>query len=714
MLRFFTFVNSLLNQEQLPSANGPHYTICELTTSELVGDTFCVTSSAYPQVAYEESTVKSTVEIISNGRKSDTLLKSCRVILKQEDRGKVSCYLLAECLDEEEAVWALTAITATLSPFLNHGSISLPKKLLESLILPKPQPVDKLLPHLVEVMEHQPEIYPHWYRIAQALLQVMSYRSSCDNTPVTTTGTTSSKTGHLSIPRVVDLINTPGTFKTSQNSILTRNHQQLALIVTENEDLNENNEEFLTPCASPMNPFPFSLDDSVIESKNNPLLLPLSNGYTRSSLYFLLGGANPNNAVDSDEGNTPLHLAVEKGSLSLVKLLVAFEADPRITNKKGETPLQRALSLGAHDCATILKEVSSLLNAADNLPIDLDLDCLKKASSKLEKEPPFLLTLDGGGVRAIMEIQVLIAIEKRMREICPSSPSILDSFEYIAGTSGGAYVMFITVFGKKNLIDSRSLVFSALNRLSETPHCNEKDRVKTLENILQDMLGTETVMSDVKSPRVMATATLADQSPCKLHLLTNYGGERDGQLGPSDRKVWEAARITSAVPIYFGSYEGKFLDGGMMSNNPTLDAIAEVIDQAETDGTNSQLGLVLSLGSGITECKSISNVDFSLPSWSLSSLLQLPESLRGLRNLGEILLMQLTGSDGQEVSRCRAWCRKMGTDYFRISPPVQTNHHLTESDISKMVGMLYDAQLHVLNEATTIDEIAKTLLMKKL
>ncbi len=39
--------------------------------------------------------------------------------------------------------------------------------------------------------------------------------------------------------------------------------------------------------------------------------------------------------------------------------------------------------------------------------------------------------------------------------------------------------------------------------------------------------------------------------------------------------MWEAARSSGAAPTYFRSY-GCFLDGGLMSNNPTLDILTEV------------------------------------------------------------------------------------------------------------------------------------------
>lgn len=44
---------------------------------------------------------------------------------------------------------------------------------------------------------------------------------------------------------------------------------------------------------------------------------------------------------------------------------------------------------------------------------------------------------------------------------------------------------------------------------------------------------------------------------------------------PSDQLVWRAARCSGAAPTYFRPI-GRFLDGGLLANNPTLDAMVEI------------------------------------------------------------------------------------------------------------------------------------------
>ena len=39
--------------------------------------------------------------------------------------------------------------------------------------------------------------------------------------------------------------------------------------------------------------------------------------------------------------------------------------------------------------------------------------------------------------------------------------------------------------------------------------------------------------------------------------------------------MWQAARSSGAAPTYFRPI-GRFLDGGLLANNPTLDAMTEI------------------------------------------------------------------------------------------------------------------------------------------
>ena len=95
-------------------------------------------------------------------------------------------------------------------------------------------------------------------------------------------------------------------------------------------------------------------------------------------------------------------------------------------------------------------------------------------------------------------------------------------------------------------------------------------------------------MSDIKLPKLMVTALMADRKPVDLHIFRNYvqASEILGIVTPSTNRripppppeeqlIWRAARATGAAPSYFRAF-GRFLDGGLIANNPTLDAMTEI------------------------------------------------------------------------------------------------------------------------------------------
>ena len=43
----------------------------------------------------------------------------------------------------------------------------------------------------------------------------------------------------------------------------------------------------------------------------------------------------------------------------------------------------------------------------------------------------------------------------------------------------------------------------------------------------------------------------------------------------SEQYVWKAARSSGAAPTFFRTM-GRYIDGGLMANNPTLDALTEI------------------------------------------------------------------------------------------------------------------------------------------
>ncbi|MEG4984677.1 ankyrin repeat domain-containing protein [Microcoleus sp. BR0-C5] len=70
------------------------------------------------------------------------------------------------------------------------------------------------------------------------------------------------------------------------------------------------------------------------------------------------------NAIDQS-GNTPLHLAVDRGSQDIAELLIANGARVNVRNENGQTPLYRAIAIGHNDIAALLINNGTDVNNID-------------------------------------------------------------------------------------------------------------------------------------------------------------------------------------------------------------------------------------------------------------------------------------------------------------------------------------------------------------
>jgi calcium-independent phospholipase A2 len=121
---------------------------------------------------------------------------------------------------------------------------------------------------------------------------------------------------------------------------------------------------------------------------------------------------------------------------------------------------------------------------------------------------------------------------------------------------------------------------------------------------------------------------MADRLPPDLHLFRTYKSPQE-TLGindfenpelpsptschASDQLVWKAARASGAAPSFFRP-EGNFVDGGIISNNPSLDLLTEI---AEYNVAKRAIGqddevikptILVSLGTGVPPLKKVIQV----------------------------------------------------------------------------------------------------------
>lgn len=433
---------------------------------------------------------------------------------------------------------------------------------------------------------------------------------------------------------------------------------------------------------------------SVNAQGNTPLLLAVNKGHFAAALSLLLGGAGPN-VINPASGDTPLHIAARQGNADIMQALAVFDADLDVKNKAGDTALALAKKFGAEsECYRLLEE----LVAESSRPFSDDSELQPTSPG------PYLLCCDGGGVRGLVEVVLLHELERHMRLLYGSEyTALVDYFDWVAGTSTGSLVLASLVYKKMSIAELKKSYFhfkDALFHGARPLPAAETDRVA------KDDFGDTQVLADVVQPKVIIPTTLADVLPPVLHMMCNYGEARQGQKGPTERKVWEAVRASSSAPTYFPAFKDKFLDGGLMANNPTLDTMAEVLKDSKTAGQPLQLGMVVSLGCGVAAGQSIS--DISIPHVDWWDLPEMAEAVRAALNFLKIMISQLTASNGSEVERATAWCAAMATPYIRLSPPI-SHISLNEVDNKKLVGMMFSALVYSRRNKDQLRKVAKRL-----
>ncbi|XP_058047040.1 85/88 kDa calcium-independent phospholipase A2 isoform X2 [Ahaetulla prasina] len=446
--------------------------------------------------------------------------------------------------------------------------------------------------------------------------------------------------------------------------------------------------------------------NALSASGESALHIAVRRGRFDCTMVLLTHGAMPN--TKEKNGNTPLHLAMQQDHIEMIKALIVFGADVDIPNDLGETPglVAARTSKDYQDIIHVSAALGNLLKRPD----------VVDSGPEKRRNEDRLLSLDGGGVRGIVLIQFLIAIEKA------AGRPAKELFDWVAGTSTGGILALAIIHGKP--MDYMRCVYFRMK--DEVFRGSRPYESEPLENFLKKEFGEHSKMTDIKSPKVMLTATLCDRQPAELHLFRNYSPpegrnkSRFRMMGlfqpmtkPEDQLVWQAARSSGAAPTYFRPV-GRFLDGGLLANNPTLDAITEIneynkslIQKGQGDKVK-KLGVVVSLGTGRAPKVPVSSVDVFRPSnpWELA------KTVYGAKELGKLVVDCCTDPDGPCVDRAAAWCEMIDAHYFRFNPSLETDIMLDEVSNTILVNMLWETQMYIYQHWDKFEQLVEQLLIK--
>jgi patatin-like phospholipase/acyl hydrolase len=196
-----------------------------------------------------------------------------------------------------------------------------------------------------------------------------------------------------------------------------------------------------------------------------------------------------------------------------------------------------------------------------------------------------LLTLDGGGIRGALTIEVLAEIESMLRrELDQPKLLLADYFDYISGTSTGAILAASLAIGMTTdelrtfYEESGSAMFDKASLLRRHRYKYEDE---ALADKLKSIFGADTQLGSDKLRTllmmVMRNATTDSPWPVSNNpraMFNNTGDDQDNLKIP----LWQLIRASTAAPVYFppeqiqiGKNSFLFVDGGItMFNNPSF------------------------------------------------------------------------------------------------------------------------------------------------
>lgn len=234
------------------------------------------------------------------------------------------------------------------------------------------------------------------------------------------------------------------------------------------------------------------------------------------------------------------------------------------------------------------------------------------------KGPKKILALDGGGIRGMITVEILSAIEELLRTAQPQDKRATfvlgDYFDFVAGTSTGAILAACISMGmpvakiRDFYVKSGAEMFDKASLLKKWKY---KYNDEGLADKLKQELGGDTTLGSDKLRTmlmmVMRNATTDSPWPIWNNPRAKYNDQARGNCN-LHLPLWQLVRASTAAPVFFppevvkvGTDEFIFVDGGITTyNNPSFQAF--IMATAEPYHVEWRTGeeqmLIVSIGTG--------------------------------------------------------------------------------------------------------------------
>jgi hypothetical protein len=203
--------------------------------------------------------------------------------------------------------------------------------------------------------------------------------------------------------------------------------------------------------------------------------------------------------------------------------------------------------------------------------------------------PKKLLALDGGGIRGVLSIEILAALESRLRDRYGPALVLADYFDYIGGTSTGAIIAAALALGKPisdvrrqyenlgaRIFRKRILPMQIFSRYPDAPLTSELEQFFGTHRTLGDPELQTLLLLVLHNAHTDSVWPLSNCTRAKYNRPDRYlSSPPDCNL---DLSLTTLIRGSTAAPIYFAPQEIQvgastftFQDGGVTPfNNPAM------------------------------------------------------------------------------------------------------------------------------------------------
>ncbi|PAV88957.1 hypothetical protein WR25_22767 [Diploscapter pachys] len=442
-------------------------------------------------------------------------------------------------------------------------------------------------------------------------------------------------------------------------------------------------------------------------------------GYLSEALKGILKGSLPAISVTAPSETAQKALAqkviekkvsrseVTQRTNALVKKLLAAESDAsRLLRTKelsehiGQFPPTRVKAVEEP------RLIRSLFEIAEDTTREEDLRCEARQCLALCGFQPHvksrginLLSIDGGGTRGMMGLEILEQLENK------SGKKICELFDHIVGVSTGGIIAYLLGVRKLTVAECHDIYMRLSKRLfSQTKWSggigvlvnHSYYNTKLWIDILKEMAGEMRLIESSRAantPRISIVASIINFPTLQPYVFRNY--EHPPTLdshyrGTTTAPLWKALQATAAAPLYFEEVvHGDFLlqDGGVYANNPTAIALHET----RLLWPNERLHCVVSIGNGR------STMDLEPKMMKTSSIQQ--KILR--------IIDSATDTEGVHLSLHDILDHDV---YYRFNPYMSANYGLDEIDPDKLEQMKGDAKLYTRRNGAMIASCGERLI----